>query len=110
MGRTSSASHSRSIGNHPGKVAQSITAHAPFVGVRSVEGSLLLATAVLSATWWRARSVLAQDSANLDSAEIRIGNTTPYTGPAAAYSLIAKTITAYFAKINAEGGVNGTQD
>src|SRR5215216_1822627 len=39
--------------------------------------------------------------------EIRIGNTAPYTGPASAYGVIAKTITAYLDKINAEGGING---
>jgi branched-chain amino acid transport system substrate-binding protein len=39
--------------------------------------------------------------------EIRIGNTMPYTGPAAAYGGIGKTIADYFSKINAEGGING---
>jgi branched-chain amino acid transport system substrate-binding protein len=42
-----------------------------------------------------------------DDREIRIGNTMPYTGPAAAYGAIGKTIAAYFEKVNAEGGVNG---
>ena len=39
--------------------------------------------------------------------EIRIGNTAPYTGPASAYGVIAKAITAYLDKTNAEGGING---
>ena len=39
--------------------------------------------------------------------EIRIGNTSPYSGPASAFSLVAKTEEAYFRKINAEGGING---
>jgi ABC-type branched-subunit amino acid transport system substrate-binding protein len=39
--------------------------------------------------------------------EIRIGNTAPYSGPASAYSAIAKTEAAYFTKINNEGGING---
>ena len=39
--------------------------------------------------------------------EIRIGNTMPYSGPASAYGTIGKTIAAVFAKVNAEGGVNG---
>ena len=39
--------------------------------------------------------------------EIKIGNTTPYSGPASAYGVIGKTEAAYFNKINAEGGVNG---
>jgi len=39
--------------------------------------------------------------------EIRIGTTTPYSGPASAYSAGAMSIGAYFAMINAQGGVNG---
>jgi len=39
--------------------------------------------------------------------EIRIGNTSPYSGPGSAYSAIAKTEEAYFNKINDEGGING---
>ena len=37
--------------------------------------------------------------------EIRIGQTFPYSGPTSVYSTIAKTEAAYFAKINAEGGI-----
>src|SRR5947208_3494458 len=40
-------------------------------------------------------------------AEIKIGNIMPYSGPLSAYGLIGKTEAAYFAKINAEGGING---
>lgn len=39
--------------------------------------------------------------------EIKIGNTMPYSGPASAYGQIGKTISAYFDKVNAEGGING---
>src|SRR6201985_2226354 len=39
--------------------------------------------------------------------EIKIGNIMPYSGPASAYAVIGKTETAYFNKINAEGGING---
>ena len=39
--------------------------------------------------------------------EILIGNTTAYSGPASAYGTIVKAISAYFDKVNAEGGVNG---
>jgi branched-chain amino acid transport system substrate-binding protein len=39
--------------------------------------------------------------------EIKIGNIMPYSGPLSAYSIIGKTEAAYFAKINAEGGING---
>jgi branched-chain amino acid transport system substrate-binding protein len=39
--------------------------------------------------------------------EIKIGQTFPYSGPTSVYSTIAKTEAAYFAKINAEGGIKG---
>jgi ABC-type branched-subunit amino acid transport system substrate-binding protein len=39
--------------------------------------------------------------------EIKIGNIMPYSGPASAYGVIGKTESAYFRKINAEGGING---
>jgi branched-chain amino acid transport system substrate-binding protein len=39
--------------------------------------------------------------------EIKIGNTTPYSGPASAYSAGAVSVAAYFAMINDQGGVNG---
>ena len=39
--------------------------------------------------------------------EIKIGGIMPYSGPASAYGVIGKTQTAYFNKINAEGGING---
>src|SRR5882724_5984519 len=39
--------------------------------------------------------------------EIRIGNITPYSGPASAYGTIGRAEAAYFNKINAEGGING---
>jgi branched-chain amino acid transport system substrate-binding protein len=39
--------------------------------------------------------------------EIKIGNTNPYSGPASAYGAIGRALSAYFAKINNEGGING---
>src|SRR3981189_2357984 len=39
--------------------------------------------------------------------EIRIGTTTPYSGPASAYSAGAVSATAYFTMINEKGGING---
>jgi branched-chain amino acid transport system substrate-binding protein len=43
----------------------------------------------------------------VSDAEIRIGQTMPYSGPASAYGTIGRAEAAYFAKINEEGGVNG---
>ncbi|MCX7322116.1 MAG: ABC transporter substrate-binding protein [Hyphomicrobiales bacterium] len=39
--------------------------------------------------------------------EIKIGQTVPFSGPASAYSSIAKTQAAYFKMINEQGGING---
>ena len=39
--------------------------------------------------------------------EIKIGGISPYSGPASAYGAIGKAISAYFAKINDDGGING---
>jgi branched-chain amino acid transport system substrate-binding protein len=39
--------------------------------------------------------------------EIKIGQTVPFSGPASAYSSIAKTQLAYFKMVNDQGGVNG---
>jgi branched-chain amino acid transport system substrate-binding protein len=49
----------------------------------------------------------AQTVVGVTATEIKIGNTNPYSGPASAYGTIGKTITAYFKKVNDEGGING---
>ena len=48
-----------------------------------------------------------QYSPGVTDTEIKIGTTTPYSGPASAYSAGAVSATAYFAMINEQGGVNG---
>jgi branched-chain amino acid transport system substrate-binding protein len=45
--------------------------------------------------------------AGASDTEIKIGHIVPYSGPVSAYGTIGKTISAYFAKVNAEGGING---
>ena len=54
-------------------------------------------------------SALAQKKYDVGASdtEIKIGNTMPYSGPASAYGTIGKVETAYFKKINDEGGING---
>lgn len=49
----------------------------------------------------------ARNAPGVTDSEIKIGNTNPYSGPAAAYGSIGKTISACFDKVNAEGGING---
>jgi branched-chain amino acid transport system substrate-binding protein len=39
--------------------------------------------------------------------EIKIGNTSPYSGPASSYGTVARTLSAYFKMINDQGGING---
>jgi len=39
--------------------------------------------------------------------EIKIGNTSPYSGPASSYGTIGKAQSAYYKMINEQGGVNG---
>ncbi|MPZ35335.1 MAG: ABC transporter substrate-binding protein [Rhodospirillales bacterium] len=39
--------------------------------------------------------------------EIKIGNASPYSGPASAYGVIGKAIDAYWKMVNDQGGVNG---
>jgi branched-chain amino acid transport system substrate-binding protein len=41
--------------------------------------------------------------------EVRIGQTLPYSGPLSGFGAIGRVQEAFFAKINAEGGVNGRQ-
>ena len=49
----------------------------------------------------------AEYSPGANDSEIKIGNTMPYSGPASGYSAIGKSLTAYFAMINDQGGING---
>jgi branched-chain amino acid transport system substrate-binding protein len=39
--------------------------------------------------------------------EIKIGQTLPYSGPLSGFGVIGRAQEAYFAKLNAEGGING---
>lgn len=68
---------------------------------------LSLLSAVAAVGLMMAGSALAADMPGVTDSTIKIGNTNPYSGPASAYGTIGKTIDAYFAKVNAEGGING---
>jgi branched-chain amino acid transport system substrate-binding protein len=41
------------------------------------------------------------------SAELLVGNTSPYSGPASGYATVGKGLAAYFDMLNAKGGVGG---
>src|SRR5271165_2642478 len=61
------------------------------------------AAAALFAGAGRARA----ETPGVTDAEIKIGQTMPYSGPASAYGVIGRTETAYFKMINEQGGVHG---
>jgi branched-chain amino acid transport system substrate-binding protein len=70
---------------------------------------LSLALAGIAAIGLVSGSALAEKKygPGVSDTSIKIGNTNPYSGPAAAYGTIGKSIQAYFDKVNKEGGVNG---
>jgi branched-chain amino acid transport system substrate-binding protein len=65
-----------------------------------------LTLALIAALAMAAAPALAQ-TVGVTATEIKLGNTNPYSGPASAYGTIGKVITAYFKKVNDDGGVNG---
>src|SRR5437764_1562272 len=68
--------------------------------------TLALSAAVAVIASGAARAQKQYDTGVTDT-EIKIGNTMPYSGPASAYGIIGKTVTAYFKMINDNGGING---
>ena len=63
-----------------------------------------LVALVLGATTTR---VWGQSDPGITSTEILLGGTHPFSGPASLYGNVGKGISAYFAYINDNGGVNG---
>jgi branched-chain amino acid transport system substrate-binding protein len=70
-----------------------------------LEKRSLLATVLFALT--AAAPVVAADTPGVTATEIKIGNTDAYSGPASAYSVIAKLETAFFKMLNDQGGVGG---
>lgn len=66
--------------------------------------SLLGGTVVI---WPQAARAEKKYGPGVGDTEIKVGNIMPYSGPASAFSLVGKTIGAYFDKLNADGGING---
>lgn len=66
-------------------------------------------TAVLLASFGVAIAAHAQKKygPGASDTEIKIGNTSPYSGPASAFGAGGKAAAAYFAEVNDHGGVNG---
>ena len=74
--------------------------------VRTLGLSLGLAGLIIAAASVSAAAQKKYDTGVTDTA-IKIGNIMPYSGPASAYGIIGKTMSAYFRMINDNGGVNG---
>src|SRR5476649_2652672 len=72
--------------------------------IHSTPGAVAALALVFAATPAPAQK---QYSPGATDTEIKIGTTTPYSGPASAYSAGAVSATAYFTMINEQGGVNG---
>jgi branched-chain amino acid transport system substrate-binding protein len=68
--------------------------------------SLTLSVAIAALASGAALAQKKYDTGATDT-EIKIGNTMPYSGPASAYGIIGKTLSAYFKMINDKGGING---
>jgi len=74
--------------------------------LREILGTLVLAAIVVAASVDFAAAQKKYDTGVTDT-DIKIGNIMPYSGPASAYGIISKTMSAYFRMINDNGGVNG---
>jgi len=69
---------------------------------------IMLASALLTAMVMAPGARAAKNyGPGVSDTEIKLGNTTPYSGPISSVSTTAKTELAYFAMLNAQGGVNG---
>jgi branched-chain amino acid transport system substrate-binding protein len=69
--------------------------------------AFLQSSAAAAALVAGASSARADNAPGVTDAEIKIGQTMPYSGPASAYGVIGRAETAYFKMINEQGGVNG---
>ncbi len=69
--------------------------------------SFLQSSAAAAAFAATAGSARAENAPGVTDAEIKIGQTMPYSGPASAYGVIGRTEAAYFRMINEQGGING---
>lgn len=69
--------------------------------------ALLFAAALLCGAGGMSAVAQKQYAPGITDTEITIGQTAPYSGPASAYSTIAKAEAAYYRMINDAGGING---
>ena len=68
--------------------------------------TMLLAAIVIAGTGSAALAQKKYDTGASDT-ELKIGNISPYSGPASAYGTVGKAMAAVFRKVNDDGGING---
>jgi branched-chain amino acid transport system substrate-binding protein len=68
---------------------------------------MLAATTALGICVLAGTAAFAADMTGVTATEIRIGNTMPYSGPAAPYGTLGKAMSAYFDTVNKAGGIAG---
>ena len=69
--------------------------------------SAMLLAGVAAATMATAAFAQKKYDPGATDKEIKIGHAIPYSGNFSAYGAIGKAVSAYFDKVNAEGGING---
>jgi ABC-type branched-subunit amino acid transport system substrate-binding protein len=74
-----------------------------------MRGHWVASVALVIALAWIAGAAAAEKKydSGVSDTEIEIGQSIPYSGPYSVYGQVGKAEQAYFAKINAEGGING---
>ncbi len=72
---------------------------------RKVALLVSLAFVLLAVCWVEANA--AGEDQGVSATEIKIGNAEPYSGPASAYGAVGTGASAYFKKLNDQGGING---
>jgi ABC-type branched-subunit amino acid transport system substrate-binding protein len=70
-------------------------------------GIVAVSFAVLTALFTGQALAQKQYGPGVTDTEIKIGNTMPYSGPASAVGAIGRTLTAYFERLNEQGGIGG---
>ena len=72
------------------------------------KGLGVITTAAIATSALLISAIPAHAEVGVSSSEIKLGITVPQTGPAATgYNKVAPAMKAYFAYVNANGGVNG---
>jgi branched-chain amino acid transport system substrate-binding protein len=66
-----------------------------------------LAAAGALAVFLAAGAPRAADTPGVTATEIKIGNTSPYSGPGSTYGVLGKLETAFFGMVNEQGGIAG---